>query len=75
MSSLDSEIMKLAAAIQTNEADLAAATKLRKDEKSEFEKTEAELSESIDQLVGGSLAFDTARVFVGILRIMLQPFT
>jgi len=48
--SLTSEIEELATKISTSEADLAEATKIRQGERSDFEKAEKELVETIDTL-------------------------
>merc|ERR1719262_1688668 len=50
VSELNSETDSLASKISTTDADLAAATKIRNDERASFEKTEKELSETIDTL-------------------------
>merc|ERR1719243_184452 len=50
VSELNSETDALAAKISATDADLAAATKIRNDERAAFEKTEKELSETIDTL-------------------------
>merc|ERR1719247_3823275 len=50
VSELNSETDALAAKISTTDAELAEATKIRNDERASFEKTEKELSETIDTL-------------------------
>merc|ERR1719155_271408 len=50
ISSLNAETDELAAKISTTDADLAAATKIRDDERAAFEASEKELSETIDTL-------------------------
>merc|ERR1719377_214981 len=50
ISTLNQETDTLAAKISTTDADLAAATKIRDDERAAFEASEKELSETIDTL-------------------------
>jgi len=50
ISSLNAETDELAGKISTTDADLAAATKIRDDERAAFEASEKELSETIDTL-------------------------